>query len=267
MKLSKAIQHINSAVNYPSLSYIDIDLFFDMAIAELNTTLHTSIPSVSYMIEEFRQELSKTEVNKYVTETNPGENYEIPSVPGDTYANQEEALDAHVECYYSPEENLFYVLNKYDNTYSSHKVAKCIYLDGKVVRLFQAFHIGRNAFWNEVPMDPENDCDLDNYLPDDWVLLWLILYVCYKYTVRDGGTSQSFAEELSQGFQQLQETYNVPDKVLLTAYADKKAYKKLVEEHLPNINIYVPTRAICEDMKHSRNTNAVFESFYDRGGF
>ena len=45
MKLTDALSNINLALNYPALTYDDIKLYFDMAIAELNTTLHTSIPS------------------------------------------------------------------------------------------------------------------------------------------------------------------------------------------------------------------------------
>lgn len=266
MKLSEAMQYINSALNYPALHYIDIALYFDMAIAELNTTLHTSIIPVKEMIEKFRQELSKTETNKFVTTVDPEKNYSIPVVPTD-YASQEIALDNNVKCYYSLSSKKFYILDEYLRTYSEHEIAKCIYVEGTTVHLFQAMNIGNTAFWTEVPLDPEYDCDLEEYLPNDWVLLWLIPYVCFKYTVRDGGTAQTFAEELSEGHQQLQDTYDVPDKVILATYADKFAYRELVEDKLPNLNIYVPTKAIYENMKHSRRVNATYGSMYDRGGF
>lgn len=267
MKLSKAIQYINSAVNYPALNYIDIALFFDMAIAELNTTLHTSIPPVKDMVEEFRQNLSKVETNKFVSEVDPEENYEIPTVPSTTYPDQASALAGNVKCYYSTEDTMYYLLNDLTHEYSAHKIVKCLYREETTIKLFMSSNLGNSAFWVEVPIDPEFECDLDVYLPDDWVLLWLIPYVCFKYTVRDGGTSQTFAEELTQGFQQLQETYDVPDKVLLSNYADKQAYTSLVEANLPYLNIKVPTKAIYESMKHPRNTNAIYGSMYDRGGF
>jgi len=261
MKLSKCLQYINTALNFPAVTYLDINLFFDMAIAELNTTLHTAIPSVSDMIEAFRQNVSKYEANKIILEDDPADsNYIIPSNPTDPLENE-------IPCYYDSEEKTFYILNKYSHEYIPHKIVKAVFITSAGMHLYQTINYGSTAAWAEVPMDPNYECDLDAYLPDDWILLWLIPYVCFKYTSRDGGTAQTFAEELAQGFQQLQETYDVPDKVLLATYADKDAYHSLAEDNLNNLNIYVPTMAIYENMKHSRNTNAIYGDFYDRGGF
>lgn len=265
MKLSKCLTYINTALNYPALTYLDINLFFDIAISELNTTLHTSIPSVSFMTEEFRQRVSKVEVNKVILKTDPAlTNYIIPTDP-------ENPLENGIQAYYSGSTHKFYILDSYLQEYTEYDIIKAIFINTAGIHLYQAVNYGSEAAWAEVPMDNLYECDLDDYLPDDWVLLWLIPYVCYKYTVRDGGTAQTFAEELSQGFQQLQETYDVPDKVILATVADKKAYLELVEKALqneaPNLNVLVPTRAIYESMKHSRAITIDGHTIFDRGGF
>lgn len=261
MKLSEVIKYINTALNYPALTYTDVDLFFDMAISELNTTLHTSIPLVSEMAKDFLHNMSKYEPNKIVLSTNPEDNnYIVPTNPTDPLENS-------IPYYYSTETKKFYILNTYTNTYTEHTVIKGVYITSEALRLYQAVTYGNTAAWAEIPTDANYEANMEDYLPNDWVILWLIPYVCYKYTVRDGGTAQTFAEELSEGFQQLQESYDVPSKVLLATYADKPAYTSLVEKSLPNLNIQVPTRAIYESMKHPRNINAIYGSFYDRGGF
>ena len=261
MKLSEVIKYINTALNYPALTYIDIDVFFDMAISELNTTLHTSLPLVKDMIKAFRQNLSTYEANKIIlTEDPENNNFIIPTDP-------ENPLENNVEYYYSTSTRKFYILNKYAHNYSEHTIIKGVFITSDALHLYQSINYGATAAWVEVPTDPNYEANIDDYLPDDWVLLWLVPYVCYKYTVRDGGTAQTFAEELTQGYQQLQETYDIPSKVILATYADKPAYRDLVKANLPYLDISVPTKAIYETMKHSRNTNAIYGSIYDRGGF
>ena len=116
MKLSEVIKYINTALNYPALTYIDIDVFFDMAISELNTTLHTSLPLVKDMIKAFRQNLSTYEANKIIlTEDPENTNFIIPTDP-------ENPLENNVECYYSTSTRKFYILNKYAHNYKNHYV-------------------------------------------------------------------------------------------------------------------------------------------------
>lgn len=248
MKLSDCLNYINQALNYPSLTFNDISLYFNSAIAELNTTLHTEIPTVSDMITEFRQKSSK--VPTIVITIDPQASPVIPT--STTYLSG---------VYYNPTNKLFY----YQNT--SSKVLNGVYFREGHKEVYKAIAFGNNAAWQITDSDNVLDCDLGWYFPDEWVLLWLIPYVCFKYTVRDGGTASSFAEELTQGFQQLQETYNVPESVILSTVADKEAYSYLVEKALPNLDIRVRTLAIYTSMKHDRALNAVFGSMYDRGGF
>lgn len=253
MKLSECLNYINQALNYPALTYEDISLFFNSAVSELNTTLHTSIPTVSEMIVEFKQKMSK-EDDKVRIQSDPQLYPDIYIFSGENY-------------YYSPTEKVFYIKDLSTNEYYSSSTLKGVYLRNNTPEYYFAVVYGNAPAWQRSDFESVTECELSEYFPDDWILLWMIPYVCYKYTVRDGGTAQTFAEELTQGFQQLQETYDVPEKVTLATYADKDAYHELVKKFMPILNIKVPTRAIYEDMKHSRNTNAIFGSFYDRGGF
>lgn len=249
MKLSESLNYINQALNYPSLTYNDISLFFDTAIAELNTTLHTDIPRVSKMIENFKQNLSKSPTVLLTTD---------PQV----YPEIVSSTVGITGVYYNPDERLFH----YGDTLSSKDLDGLYFRDG-IKERYKATVVGTNAAWQWTDYDNVLECEFSDYLPDEWMLLWLIPYICFKYTVRDGGTASSFAEDLTQGFQQLQETYDVPETVNLTTYADKIAYADLVAENLPNIDITVRTRAIYNDMKHNRALNAFYGSMYDRGGF
>lgn len=256
MKLQQSLNYINQALNYPALNYEDISLFFDAAIAELNTTLHTNIPTISKMIDEFKQYMSKNITKVLITGVDPSVNYEIPSSTVQTS-----------NYYYNPSDKKFYVLNVATGAYTAHDNLYGTYLRNGVPETYEAIVYGQQASWQITDVLNVQDCELSYYLPEEWVLLWLIPYVCFKYTVRDGGTASTFAEELTQGFQQLQETYDVPEKVVLATVADKKAYMDLVKENLPNLNVVVKTRAIYENMKHNRALNAVYGSMYDRGGF
>ena len=77
MRLTESINNINMALNYPALAYEDISIYFDMAIAELNTTLHTCIPTVSEMVKEFRRLASKPLPNQVVLDVD--ESTPVPS--------------------------------------------------------------------------------------------------------------------------------------------------------------------------------------------
>ena len=74
-----------------------------------------------------------------------------------------------------------------------------------------------------------------------------------------------FSEELTQGFQQLQEAYDVRETVRLNEVADKYAYRKLVLENINNLSKEVPTRAIYESMKTKRAIQATYQDFYNGG--
>ena len=122
-------------------------------------------------------------------------------------------------------------------------------------------------YWGAVQAEDFESYDLTEYLPFSWWTLFVIPYVCFKYTVRDGDSGAHFMDEFSQGFQQLQTSYNVPNRVALSSVAHKHAYKKLVQERLPNLNAVVFTRAIYEDMHIDNGIMPVYGGFYETGGW
>ena len=114
---------------------------------------------------------------------------------------------------------------------------------------------------------PSRELNLLDYLPFDWITLYLIPYVCFKHSVRDGSSGSHFLEDMQQGYQQLQKSYDIPCSVTLTQQAGKVAYTADVEENLPNLNISIPTRAIYDDMKIDRVVASQFTGLYDNGGW
>ena len=260
MRLTDTIQKINMALNYPALVYEDISVYFDMAIAELNTTLHINMPTVSDMVKDFRQLMSKTLSNQVVLTVDPQQNDFAIDIDPIAPAG------GNPKCYYDSNAKVFNIWDNFKKEYVEYSTIIGIYIrEGNPEKYISAIY-GTDVYWVAMN-ETEDDCDLSDYLTDDWVLLWLIPYVCFKYSVRDGGSAQTFAEELTQGFQQLQESYDVPDKVVLATYADRPAYTKLAEKYIDNLGMEVRTRAIYQGMKHARDINAIYGNMYDRGGF
>lgn len=259
MKLDTVLNYINLALNYPALTYEDISLYFDMGIAELNTTLHTSIPTVSDMIKTFRQTLSTNAHSIFLKQDPEKGNYYI----------QHDYDTNSLGYYYSDDEKVFKVKNSATGEWESYPKLLGTYIrHGEKEEYYSVINDG-DVYWlkRQTLAADNNNCEISEYLPDEWILLWLIPYICFKYTIRDGGTAQTFAEELQQGFQQLQETYDVPYRVKLATYADRLAYKDDVKAFLPNLNVMVKTKAIYSEMKHDRNVQAVYGNMFDRGGF
>lgn len=255
--LSETISRINMMLNYPAITYEDVDAFFDMAIAELNTTLHTEIKSVTNMIKEFRHYASKQIANRVLLTSEPDESTTVPEYDSEP---------SGVNYYYNTSRKQYGVLigNEYQYTDTLHGV----YNDYGVPQFYKAIRYGVGAtIWIIDNTDNPMELNLLEYLSEDWIVMYLIPYVCFKYTCRDGGTASTFAEEFTQGFQQLQDAYDIPEFVTLATYSDRLAYRSDVEEKLPVLNIKVPTKAIYKEMKHKRQVNAVFGNMYDRGGW
>lgn len=263
MKLTHTIEYINQALNYPAITYEDVSLYFDMAITELNTVLHISMPTTSTMFNEFRQYVSKAVPNRILLKAFPEDTDEVPS-----YATVEEATSNAADYCYIIKEKKYATWNKKDKAYTFSDNLYAIFANaGNPIYFKTLKYSNTNAIWVQ---DEDSDIvqfDFNMYLPDDWVILWIIPYICFKYTVRDGGTASVFAEEVTQGFQQLQNSYDIPSKVLLSKVADKPAYYFEVVKNLPYLNKEVPLKAIYPEMKHSRNINASYGSMFDRGGF
>lgn len=262
MNLNTCIDYINKALNFPGQTLEDLDVFFDMAFAELNTTLHISIPTLSEQLKLFEHFVSKNDVTVYINddlEASP----EIKVYSTLPNSQQEDVI-------YVTSDRCFYTWDRGVSKYTkvtSRLIATHV-IDGEV-KHYMARVYSAAPLWVTYKYDVEQ-YDLNNILTDDWILLWLIPYICFKYTVKDGGTATTFAEELSQGFQQLQESYNVPHKLTLATVADKLVYTEDVKEcleHNMSLNRLVETKLILKQMKHARGTIETFEDMFDRGGF
>ena len=73
---------------------------------------------------------------------------------------------------------------------------------------------------------------------------------------------------VTQGFQQLQTSYNVPNTVQLSTVAHLPAYRKLVEDNLDNLRKEVPTRAIYQNMMVRNGISVVrATALFDTGGW
>lgn len=249
--LSDCVSRINQILNYPSVTYEDISHFFDQAIAELNTTLHTSIPTVSEMLDEVPEPnytplVKMTSISDKIPSEQPESDY------GGVYY-----YDISLQCFRVMEADGWH---NYDQIYGMMPGNTSVQLYVSVV---VASALGE-VYWTPVVKSDE-DLVLTNYLPTDWIILFLIPYVCYKYSIREGMDPGVFSEEMTQGFQQLQESYDVRETVRLSNVAGKYAYTKQVEENLPDLNKDVPTRAIYDSMKVRRAVNATYRDFYDGG--
>ena len=263
MQLSQVLNYVNQALNYPSITYDDVSLFFDSAVTELNSTLHIKLPLVSTMLNEFSQYVSKETPNRVLLSKYPEDTDVIPS-----YDSVADALQRKSKFAYFPKLNNFGILNYTATDYDLYPQLYAVYANAGEPVYFKAVKFSQDdAFWVVDHESALANFNFNTYLPDDWVILWLIPYVCFKYTVRDGGTAASFAEDITQGFQQLQNAYDIPSTVTLSTVAGMPAYYLLVKDNIHNLNITVPTRAIYETMQHKRALNAKFGSMYDRGGF
>jgi hypothetical protein len=123
------------------------------------------------------------------------------------------------------------------------------------------------ALWSPVDTGALQDFDLTEYLPMAWWTLFIIPYVAFKFAIRNGDDGNLFADEFTQGFQQLQSNYNIPNTVVLATVAGKPAYANIVKENLHNLTVKVSTRAIFDDMRVGTGIQRIFGGFYDAGGW
>lgn len=262
-KLSDCITRINQALNYPAITYSDISHFFDQAISELNTTFRIALPLVSEMIEEQKPDYTSM-LNVVMIDVKDGVVPEIDAVNH----KPNPAWDTS-KIYYSIPDNRIYKYNfatdewvLYDTVYG-FAVA-----DNGTTSTYETYKMPYtgSCIWQAKLID-DLSLDLNVYLPTDWIILFLIPYVCYKVTVRDGGDGTLFSEEYVQGYQQLQTSYDVPNRVWLPVVAHLPAYTKIVETKLDCIGLYISTRAVYDTMKIGNAVMAKYGGFNMRGGW
>lgn len=263
--LSEVISRINMVLNYPAVTYEDLYVFFDMAIAELNTTLHTDIKSFTNMIKEYSKSTLEDTHNRVVLTDEPDSSTVITVFDTISQFTSSSAKYGYVN------ELNSYVIVKPGNTrleYTVHAELFGVYNNMSSVTFYKALKYTMDgAFWVECNFDNPLELDVLQYLTEDWISLYIIPYVCFKYACREGGTASVFAEEFTQGFQQLQDAYDVTENVLLATVADLLAYRQDVKNNIPNLNVKVSTKAITKSMKHKRQINATYGNMFDRGGW
>ena len=264
--LNKFTEYVNSALNYPAITEQDIYLFLDQAISEVNTEMHTSIPDLDTM----KKEQAKVPAGaKLIELTNADIEATFP-----IYFTEAHAITAgHPTYYYNYTLRTFGVYNtteaKYEYCSRLFGMLRDVADPTKVtyVEARQLMHDTR-IVWYSLVYEALFTVDLEYYFTPDWIKLFLIPYVCHKYSVRDGDTGRLFSEEFAQGFQQLRNSYNVPFTVNLALVANVPAYQDIVLQNLPNLDVMCKTRAITKDMFNPQGVNATYGDFYDnQGGF
>ena len=260
--ISDCISRINQTLNYPALSYEDVSHFFDQAISELNPSLRISIPTVSEMRDEHDFKVSDSP-NTIILNTIP-----TPGSYIETVSSLPVVSDSDIVYYNggtSKLDNTLYV--KKNSEWTAVKEAYGLVAGSSTA--YKAIIVDRSyAIWYETPMNYVTDFSLTEYLTTDWIILFLIPYVCFKFSVRNGDSGALFSDEFTQGFQQLQTSYNVPNCVRLNTVAHVPAYKKLVIDNINNLSEKVVTRAITEAMRVSNGIRAVYgNTLFENGGW
>lgn len=261
--LSDCIVRINQILNYPSISYTDVSHFFDQAISELNTTFKIKLPLVKDMLDETRIDLQNIP-NVHLLKTRPeGISSRIPSGTGLGDFSDETLV------YFNTSDNKFYKHIQQD-VWEAYSSIYGIYIDDLGTRslyVTYAMPVAGMSIWTPIDKDVLGTLDLTIYLPEDWIVLFLIPYVCAKASVRDGGDNYTYVEEYTQGFQQLQNSYDVPNFTLLSTVAHLPAYTRIVQENISNLNIKIPVRAVYDCMKIGNSVLPQYSEAYSRGGW
>ena len=278
--LSDCMQRINQILNYPSVSYEDISHFFDQAMTELNTILKVKLPLVSEMVYDNTMDISLQSntvllANRLTTSTEIPHVTEIPSAApaenasefvfytSDVKIGETEDGDAIKDA--SGLDRMYYVWNGI--SWVPYLTLYGVAFDGAQKYTYVAAAFGNNAVWVESPAQRTLDFDLCDYMPMDWWILFVIPYVCFKFAVRNGDDGALYSTEFTEGLQQLQTCYDVPNFVKLSDVAGTVGYTEIVKKNLNNLNKTIPTRVITEDMRVGNAIQAVFGSDFDRGGW
>ena len=264
--LNDCMQRINQILNYPSVAYEDISHFFDHAIAELNTILKIALPSVGEMVYDNTVDTS-LQPNTVLLDKRPDGVSAIAHVS--KVPTEAPAEDAPTYVYYTPNNSVveyaFYVYNGV--SWVRHNLLYGVYFEGASKTTYNTVPIGTRAYWVETPTIQRLDFDLCEFLPMDWWTLFVIPYVCFKFAVRNGDGGELYQTEFTQGLQQLQTCYDVPNFVKLSDVAGIPAYTEIVKQNLNNLSSRVPTRAITDSMRVGNAIQAVFGNMFDAGGW
>ena len=260
--ISDCMSRINQALNYPAISYEDVSHFFDQAITELNTSLRISLPTVTEMRFENIFKVSEAPNVVALTKSPTAKIEVVDTVPEGAPSSTGNTIVYYYNASYRFDSSFYIYKN---NTWTAFKKAYGIFR-GDAFEFFDLY--GEAPAYKKVPLEFVSEFSLTEYLPVDWIILFLIPYVCFKFSVRNGDSGGVFNDEFTQGFQQLQTSYNVPNSVVLSTVAHKPAYKSLVESSLHDLTRTVQTRAIFDDMKVPNGIHTIHGAgVFDLGGW
>lgn len=260
--LSDCIIRINQTLNYPSLTYTDISHFFDQAISELNSTFRIGMPLVSQMIRDQKLNIRELPNLTLISSEPTGSLTDIPAATPDGFADTSKV-------YYNTDDDKLYKYNTSSKQWVGYDKMYGIYADSSHMRTYETTSLisMHGAIWTVFDEKRLNDFDLNIYLPTDWIILFVIPYVCFKAATRDGGSGLLYNEEYVQGFQQIQTSYDVPNFVELRKVAHLPAYTAAVKVHMDTLDTVIPTRAVYEDMKIGNAILPQYHDFNSRGGW
>lgn len=265
LTIDEVVQRINQVLNYPSVSYEDVYHFFDHAIAELNTVLKTDIPSVSDLIAAHRIDTTLQLNTVLLPERPVGNTDDIPTV---TELDIENCTYDYF--YHVPAGNIvkgtFYV-RQTDGTYVNYDSLYGIYVSEFSKETYVTVPVGSAAYWSVTDSKITLEFDLCDYMPSDWWTLFVIPYVCFKFSVRDGDDGALYSTEFTQGLQQLQTSYDVPNTVTLSKVAHLPAYADEVKNNLNNLAKRTVTKAITYDMRVGNAIAPLFDTSMTTGGW
>lgn len=277
--LSDCMQRINQILNYPSVSYEDISHFFDQAMTELNTILKVKLPLVNEMVYDNTMDISLQSntvllANKLTTSTTiqtlTQSPIDLELKPEDSYTIEGTTTITVPEFVYVATgdaglDRMYYVWNGI--SWIPYRTLYGVAFDGAQKYTYIAAAFGNKAAWVESPAQRTLDFDLCDYMPMDWWILFVIPYVCFKFAVRNGDDGALYSTEFTEGLQQLQTCYDVPNFVKLSDVAGTVGYTEIVKKNLNNLNKTISTRVITEDMRVGNAIQAIFGSDFDRGGW
>lgn len=268
LTLNDCMFRMNQSLNYPSIIYEEVSHFFDQAISELNTSLRISIPSVTEIVRKntFRvSDQPNLVVLRETPETAKFHHFASASLlPTDGKADGVSINYAYVCSNYWTERSFYKfdgdVWTKYDNLYG-------IYVNGGSNVAYSAVPVDKStAMWVKIADNSVTEFDLCEYLPFSWWTLFVLPYVCFKFSVRNGDSGELFREEFVQGFQQLQTSYSIPNTVPLATVVGKPAYSNYIITN-SNISERVPTQAVYESMRIVDSILPIYGGFYETGGW
>lgn len=263
--LTDCLARINQVLNYPAVAYEDIYHFFDQAISELNTNLRIALPSVSEMRSEHTFYVTEQEGLIRLTSA-PTSETTIKHYAVKPDSRSEDDGDGIYVCGDSIADRKFYKWSGTD--WEEVPALYGMYVNATALETYISVPINKTlAVWTPVSKEHVSEFDLTEYLPVDWWTLFILPYVCFKFAVRNGDSGELFVDEYTQGYQQLQCSYNVPNTVRLNTVAGMPAYKELVKRNINNLGITVFTRAIYENMRVGNGIASIYGGLYETGGW